>query len=110
MGCPFNQDYEAYALNCSLNVPTVDFLKRALAWLISLVAAIVLIKMGLCFTMHTVLLHGIQLTFVQWFQQLLFLIDYCVKKVRTLNAVRCSGAPHMYCILYDNTIFAVEPQ
>jgi hypothetical protein len=46
-----------------------------------------------------VLLRGIQLKFVQRFQQLYFLIHYCcdnTRKVRAPNAGKRSGAPHMY--------------
>jgi hypothetical protein len=46
-----------------------------------------------------VLLQGIQLTFVQRFQQLQFVIHYCcdnTRKMRAPNAVMRSGAPHMY--------------
>jgi hypothetical protein len=45
-----------------------------------------------------VLLRGIQLTLVQRFYQQYFLIQYCcdnTKKVRTPNAVRRSGTPHV---------------
>jgi hypothetical protein len=46
-----------------------------------------------------VLLHGIQLTAVQRFYQLYFVIHYCcdnTRKVRAPNAVRRSGAPQVY--------------
>jgi hypothetical protein len=47
--------------------------------------------------LETVLLRDTQLTFVQRFQQLYFLIHYCyTMKVHASNAVRRSGAPHMY--------------
>jgi hypothetical protein len=50
-------------------------------------------------TIVTVLLYGIQLMFVQRFQQLYFLIHYCcdnTRKVHAPNAGRRSGAPHMW--------------
>jgi hypothetical protein len=48
-----------------------------------------------------VLIRGIQLTKVQRFYQLDFVIHYCcnsTRKVRAPNAVRRSGAPQMYSI------------
>jgi hypothetical protein len=47
----------------------------------------------------SVLLRGIQLAFVQWFQQLSFVIHYCcdnTRKVHSPNAGMRSGAPNMY--------------
>jgi hypothetical protein len=47
----------------------------------------------------TVLLRGIQLTYVQRFEQMYFVIHYCwdnTRKVRAPNAGRRSGAPHMH--------------
>jgi hypothetical protein len=65
--------------------------------------------------LYVVLLRGIQLTFVQRSQQLLFLIHYCCDNTRKVRDRR-SGTQHMYwshfkvIISYDNPIFTVEPQ
>jgi hypothetical protein len=50
---------------------------------------------------NSVLLRGIQLMFVQRFQQQYFVIHYCcdnTREVRAPNAVRRSEAPLMYSI------------
>jgi hypothetical protein len=66
---------------------------------------------------NPVLLRGIQLTFVQRFQQLYFVIHYCcdnTRKVRTERRQAFGSATYILAsfkvkILYDNTIFSVEP-
>jgi hypothetical protein len=59
----------------------------------------------------SVLLRGIQLTFVQRFQQLYFLIHYCCDERRqAFGSTTHVLASLKVKILYGNTIYTVEPQ